>query len=272
MASTNPFDNPPPSDPHPEPESEPNRDPQPQLHHPPTSPTLAESTMPPPKTALQVDFSLKKWKVIISPISTSSSSPEPSDSALYRIDTQSTRRPQMLFRRANAPESSPPFGTGTLHTFSINPDYTLHNTSQPLTATKRFRTSYTYQSAIFSRVPGQTETMTWTSTSGFKNWDFILLDGDMLPVARYSSRVWAVRKWGKIEFLGERTEDERAREEIVVTGLVLFFCMVVRASSIFAFFGACFYRPGVNVKRSLEGGKGDVHVDVDGDGHGGRRE
>ncbi|PLB54181.1 hypothetical protein P170DRAFT_460390 [Aspergillus steynii IBT 23096] len=195
MTSTNPFDNPS------------NHDHEPRDHdhdhdHQPEQ-------QPSPKSALQVDFSLKKWKVIISPLSTTSSSPDPSASALYRIDTQSMRTPQMLFRRFSDPPTAPPFATGTLHTFKINPDYTHHSTSNTLTATKRFRTEYTYQSTLFSRNPGQTETMTWTSTSGFKNWDFILLDGDMLPVARYSSRIWAVRKWGKIEFLGERTEDER---------------------------------------------------------------
>lgn len=243
MTSTNPFRNPP--SPDRDHDQEPQHHEQQEQHQPSTLLNPPDT----PNSALQVDFSLKSWKVIISLLSTTSDSPDPAPPALYRIDTQSMRTPQMLFRRASEPSTSTPFATGTLHTFKINPDYTLHDTPNTLTATRRFQTSYTYQSTLFARSPGHPETMTWTSTSGFKNWDFILLDGDMMPVARYSSRLWAVRKWGKIEFLGERARSEKVREEVVVTGLVLFFCMAVRATSIFQLFGACFYRP----KKGVEG-------------------
>ncbi|KAA8642058.1 hypothetical protein EYZ11_005573 [Aspergillus tanneri] len=182
---------------------------------------------------LQIDFSWKKFQVLITRLHDTTSEP------VYILDTQTLKKPTLIFRRANS--NPDPIGTGTMHVFNINPDYTLHSHKGKLTAQKRWQTEYTYRSDAFSSSDKPT-TMTWTSTSGFKNWDFICLDENMLPVARFSSSLWAVRKLGQIDFLGDRADDENAREEIVVTGLTLYFCMVLRTTSILQFFGAVFYR------------------------------
>ena len=54
-----------------------------------------------------------------------------------------------------------------------------------------------------------------------------------------------MKKVGEIEFLETRAGSSDAiREEIVVTGLTLFYCMVLRSNSMLSLFGAIFSRPG----------------------------
>lgn len=71
--------------------------------------------------------------------------------------------------------------------------------------------------------------MTWTSESDFKTWDFICLDPQQMPVAKFSANMWAWKKIGKVEFL--KPANEQAREEIVVMGNIL------------SVFGAIFAKP-----------------------------
>ena len=70
------------------------------------------------------------------------------------------------------------------------------------------------------------------------------MDEQQMPVAKFSANAWAIKKVGKIEFPGPKADSDAVRDEIVVTGLMLFYCMLFRASNIFAFFGAIFSRPG----------------------------
>ena len=65
-----------------------------------------------------------------------------------------------------------------------------------------------------------------------------------MPVAKFSANGLAVKKVGNIEFLRPKANSPVARDEIVVTGLTLFYCMLLRSSSILSFFGAIFARPG----------------------------
>lgn len=77
-----------------------------------------------------------------------------------------------------------------------------------------------------------------------------------MPVARFVTKVWATKKIGRIEFMGPRADSEALRDEIVVTGLTLVYCMALRASSILSFFGAFFASPGHDKK-----GKSEVESD-----------
>ena len=66
-----------------------------------------------------------------------------------------------------------------------------------------------------------------------------------MPVAKFSSNIWACKKVGNIEFLGSKAATSNVvRDEIVVTGLTLFCCMALRMNNILSLFGAIMARPG----------------------------
>lgn len=180
---------------------------------------------------LQVDFSWKKFKAIITEKETPQAKP------IYIVDFKASK-PHLLFKTA-ADDSV--LGSGTLHPISINADCYIRGQSIKLEAVKRFKTEYTHLSYVFSETDAPVP-MAWTSTSDFKSWDFICLDPKQNPVAKFSANIWAVKKVGNIEFLGSTSD--AARDEIVVTGLTLFYCMVLRTNSILSLFGAIFLRPG----------------------------
>ncbi|KAF2178158.1 hypothetical protein K469DRAFT_456224, partial [Zopfia rhizophila CBS 207.26] len=182
---------------------------------------------------LQVDFSWKKFKSLIT------EKDDPQSKPIYIVDYK-TFKPHLVFKSA-ADDST--FASGTLHHISINADCEIRGQPVTLKALKRFKTEYTHLSHAFSNNDAPVP-MTWTSTSGFKTWDFICLDTQQMPVAKFSANAWAVKKVGNIEFLGSKAATSDAvRDEIVVTGLTLFYCMVLRSSSILSFFGAIFSRP-----------------------------
>ncbi|KAH8654421.1 hypothetical protein BGZ60DRAFT_418469, partial [Tricladium varicosporioides] len=110
-------------------------------------------------------------------------------------------------------------------------------------ALKRWKTSYEHLSYAYSNTDTPVP-MTWTSSCDFKHWDFICLDQNQLPVAKFSANWWAITKVGYIEFLGERPLTDAMREEIVITGHTLFYTMAIRTSSILSFFGAIFAKTG----------------------------
>lgn len=208
---------------------------------------------------LQVDFSWKKFKALITENDDSQSKP------IYIVDFKAFK-PHLVFKSAVDNSS---FASGTLHPISINADCEVRGQLIALKALKRFKTEYTHLSYAFS----DTDTpvpMTWITTSSFKTWDFICLDTQHMPVAKFSANIWAVSKVGKIEFVGSRAASSDAiRDEIVVTGLTLFYCMMLRTSSILSLFGAIFSRPGRDDKNmptaaseQLTGGDED-HVDAE---------
>lgn len=91
-------------------------------------------------------------------------------------------------------------------------------------------------------------TLTWTSGSDFKTWDFVCVDEHQMPVTRFVANVWAVKTVGRIEFLGSRAGSEALRDGIVVTGLTLIYCMALRSASLLSFFGVFFASPGYDKK------------------------
>lgn len=187
----------------------------------------------PRNPTLQVDFAWKKMKALV----TDSESPE---TPLYVIDFQTIRSPCIIFKSASDQKE---IGSGTLHPISINADYQLHGRKGQLKALKRWQTQYTHLSQAFSNDDSPV-IMTWVSTCGFKTWDFICNDEEMNPVARFSSQAWNMKKLGKIEFMGPLAASREAQEEIIVTGITLYYCMLLRTTNILSLFGAIFSRPG----------------------------
>ena len=190
---------------------------------------------------LQVNFSWKKWKALIT------EKEDPESNSVYIVDFKTLKAPHLVFKSA-ADDST--VGTGTLHPISINADCKLHGQSIELKAQKRFKTEYMHLSHAFSDNDAPVP-MYWTSNSGFKIWDFICLDQNQLPVAKFSANVWGVKKIGNIEFLGEKAASDAARDEIVVTGLTLFYCMLLRYNNVLSLFGAIFSRPGHNNNKEM---------------------
>jgi hypothetical protein len=195
-------------------------------------------------STLQVDFSYKKFQALITevvqpsgPIFTEHDKPS---NPVYTVDFHIIKAPHMIVKSAI---DSTTVGTGTLHPISIHADYEIHGQKRQLKALKRFKTSYTHLSSAFSSTSSPV-TMTWTSKCGFKTWDFICLDEQQNAVAKFTANVWAVKKMGNIEFLGLKANSQAAREEIIITGLTLFYCILLRSTSILSFFGAIFVRLG----------------------------
>lgn len=196
-----------------------------------TSQSLQDRNIP----RLNVEFSWKKWNTVITDGCNSDSNP------IYTVSFQkSNKSPHFFFKSAPDYET---IGTGTLHTFSINAEYELHGQNDTLVAQKRWQTVYTYHSRAFSdnNLP---VILTWSSSRGFKKWNFVCMNENQETVARFSVNIWALKKTGTIEFMGAKAECEAAREEIVVTGLTLLYCTILRSCSILSFLGAIFAYPG----------------------------
>ncbi|KAF9887502.1 hypothetical protein FE257_010080 [Aspergillus nanangensis] len=202
-----------------------------------------------PRT-LTVNFSWKKWKTLIS------YGDQPGSEPAYIMESKTFKRPNLIFK-SGAGDST--IGTATLHSVGINPDFEIHGSPGALTAKSRLLTDYIYISKKFN-TDGRPMTMTWTSGSAFKSFDFVLLMEDQLPVAKFTSRTLALKNMGKIEFLDSRSDDPAVRDEIVVTGLTLFFCMIYRASNFFNLVGAAIYRPGHETKKATQSAQ-QIQVD-----------
>ncbi|KAJ5774212.1 hypothetical protein N7457_009108 [Penicillium paradoxum] len=189
-------------------------------------------------SAFTVDFTWKKWMGVVSDAN------KPGSDPLYTIhfpfNVLSKNAATMVFKQASNEEV---IGSGKLNVVSINASYELHGQKAHLLAQKRWRTVYTHRSLNFSDTDSPV-TMTWTSDCGFKNWDFVCVDEQQMPVAKFTANAWGVTKIGKIEFMGSKADNRAAQEEIMVTGITLFYCMMVRCNNIFNLFGAIFARPG----------------------------
>jgi len=189
--------------------------------------------LPSGPNSLQVDFSWKKLKALVT--EDNGNGPKP----VYIADCKSMKiHPELHFQHA---ENEEEFAVGTIHPISIDADAIFRGQPIKIKATKRWRTKYEHLSYAYSSTP---TVLSWVSDSDFKTWDFICLDPNQLPIAKFSAKIWALKKFGNIEFLGEATENKEMREEIVVVGLTLFSCMSLRATSLLSFFGAFFAKPG----------------------------
>ncbi|KAF4443783.1 hypothetical protein FACUT_1064 [Fusarium acutatum] len=199
----------------------------------------ANDNMQPSNTVYEVDFKWKKMKALVSEKhpQTHTSTPK------YIVDYHAFKCTTLVFHPYEDPEAV--IGTGTLHPVTIHATYELHGQKGTIKALKRFITSYTHLSYNYSNSPdGTPAAMTWTSDSSFKTWDFTCLDEQESAVARFSANCWSLNNIGCIEFLGPKASDPAVREEILVTGMTLFYQMVLRATNVLSLGGAIFARPG----------------------------
>lgn len=135
-------------------------------------------------------------------------------------------------------------GTGTVHVISIEPDFEIHGRKGTLRAQHRLKSHYTYLSHAFSD-SDQPVLMTWVSgDTGFVDWDFVCLDENQNPVAKFTAHIWGVKRMGKVEFMGPRALSEAVRDEVVVVGCTLYYCMCVRMNNVFNLVGSAIVRPG----------------------------
>lgn len=187
----------------------------------------------PDEHTLLVDFSWHKFTTLITKKS------DPKSNQLYLVGCK-VLKSNLEFKTAS---DSQVFGTGHLPTVSIDTDCTVRSHAIQLKALKRLKTSYTHLSYAYSdtEIPVP---MTWTSTSNFKTWDFVCLDENMEPVARFKTNIWALKRIGEIEFMGPKCGEESTREEILVVGITLFYTMLVRSSSLLSLIGAAVAKPG----------------------------
>ncbi|KAL2062052.1 hypothetical protein VTL71DRAFT_6318 [Oculimacula yallundae] len=192
------------------------------------STTTSKSQNP---SILQVVFSWRKFESLVSEKVEEGQIAKP----IYIVDYHTLKINPRLDFKSVADGSI--IGTGTVHPVSINADCVHRGQAIELQATSRLHTRYLHLSYNFSDTEKPVP-MTWASDCDFKTWDFVCLDPNQMPVARFSANIWATKKVGNIEFLGERTAiSEAAREEIVITGLTLFSCMTLRMNNFLNLFG-----------------------------------
>ncbi|TVY71257.1 hypothetical protein LSUE1_G007152 [Lachnellula suecica] len=199
-----------------------------------SSMTNEQPTSPNENHTLQIDFSWGKFKSRIFEKN------DPESKSLYILDYHCLS-PHLVFKSTS---DNSTIGIGKVHAISIDADCEVHGRPIKLKALKRFKTQYTHLSPAFS----DTDTpvpMTWTSSSDFKTWDFICLDEHQNPVAKFSANIWALRKLGNIEFMGPKAlNSAAAREEILVMGMTLYYCMAMRMNNPLSLLGAVFSSPG----------------------------
>lgn len=181
---------------------------------------------------MTIDFTWSKFKARITDCTSSKCDP------IYTLSTSLVQAPHLTILSGSA-QSDQVIGTGTIHPFSISPDYELHGVKSTLKAQKRLKTVYAHMSQSFSNTD-QPMKMTWTSSCGFKTWEFICVDENQIAVARISANMWAMKKLGKIEMMGPRAYDDAARDEIVVVGLTLVYCMWLRVNNPLNLVGSAF--------------------------------
>ncbi|KAJ5307605.1 hypothetical protein N7476_008261 [Penicillium atrosanguineum] len=222
--------------------------------------------------SLTIDFSWRKFKSIIYEGDTFGGTP------LYTLQYNFLGRLKLIFKRVSIPAAlaeitseetsntqddnsddnttgSNIVGKGKIRAVRIDADYEVHGRSDKLVAQKRWRTEYTHRSKAMSN-DGELVTMHWLSDSDFKTWDFICVDENQLPVAKFTANIWALKQLGKIEFMGPKAHDRVFQEEIMVAGTTLAYCMIMRVNNPLALLGSAFAKPGHDKDWNDETSKG----------------
>lgn len=198
----------------------------------------------PSSSSLFIHFSWKKFRHLVTADQNDISQP------IYNVSIRSTIGPHIIIRY---PDTEGIIGTGTLHAFSISPRYTLRNRPGQLKALARLRTEYNHISHTY-QLDGRPHSMRWTSASGFASWDFVCIDETGNAVARFSASVWNVKKVGRIDFLDPKiASNEAFREEVLLLGLTLYYCMWFRTYNVFNIAGSIFTNTKPLDKDAIDG-------------------
>ena len=199
--------------------------------HPPT----------PPGLHLQIDFSYRKFKNLVS---------EKANNTLTPLYAQrfGVLKPQLKYD-ALAPDGTAPtsIGTGTIMNVSISAECTLHGETIDLKPLKRWKTQYNYLSRAFSHSDnGNPVPITWVTETSLKIWDWVCINSaTQEPIAKMSVNLWALKQVGNFYF--EKTKEELGqwkRDEVVVTGLTLLYVMISRINNPLNLVGSMVAKPG----------------------------
>ena len=113
--------------------------------------------------AYKVDFTWKKFKGVITDNKT--------NAPIMDIDCKRMTKPHLKFQNFK----NELIGTASFNVVSIHAECEIRGQPKRIQAMKRFATEYTYLSNAFAHGSDAPVPMYWTSSSGFKHWDFILL-------------------------------------------------------------------------------------------------
>lgn len=160
---------------------------------------------------------------------------------LYIADFHTVKAPHVIFESAT---DGSRIGTGTVHAISIDAKYEIHGRKGTLQAMRRLKAEYTYPSYALSEDGKTPVAMKWIMSCGLKNWDFVCLDDQEMPIAKIKANTWACKKAGVIEFMNTEALSPELRDEVVVTGVTLWLCMLLRSTNFFSLFGAMFAKTG----------------------------
>lgn len=215
---------------------------------------------------LTVNFAWRKFKSSISDVN----NPE---KPLYIVGYKVFPKLKFIFQRATSDEGSDGnaeddgktednvFGTGTVNNVSIDSSWECNGHKDKLVAQRRFRTAYTHRSTALAE-NGKPKVVTWSGDVGLTKWDFVCVDENQVPLAKYTANLWGMKKIGKIELMGPRAHDPAFRDEMVITGMTVGYTMVWRANNIFQLFGSLFGKPGKDKEYPVEEGRAQKDSDT----------
>ncbi|ORX36506.1 hypothetical protein BD324DRAFT_629123 [Kockovaella imperatae] len=169
--------------------------------------------------SLKVDYQWRKKEVKISMAS------DTTDKPVYIADYHWMTNPTLVIKRCSDDLT---IGTGNSQAISINPSYTFGDYNGELRASSRFLTRYTFESQHYKVKP---EILHWSANMGIKNWDFTCFDKDEVPVAKFHSNVWYIKKIGLLDFYEPCDENQSLREEIMVVAMTMYNQMLIRINS-----------------------------------------
>ncbi len=133
-----------------------------------------------------------------------------------------------------------------IHSFKICAETTIRGREIELKPLSKLLTRYNYLShTLVPYVGAAPVPITWVTEYSMKIWDFICLDQNEQPIAKFSANIWAVKEVGNFYF--EKPADQitdAARDEILITGTTLLYTMVTRMNNPLNLVGAAFAKTG----------------------------
>lgn len=187
---------------------------------------------------LQINFAWSKFTNNVSEVNGSSLKP------LY-IQHFGMRKPNL---RYNAPDDKTELATGTINTFHISGECHIGGRTIELKPLRRLETQYNYLSYAFADIadPKTPVAVSWVARFTKKTWDFVCIDAAQMPIAQFSANLWKLVEVGNIYFAkSAATVTDAQRDEVVFTGLTIFYIMVTRMNNPLHLLGAAFSKPGV---------------------------
>ncbi|CAO2653577.1 Nn.00g029880.m01.CDS01 [Neocucurbitaria sp. VM-36] len=183
---------------------------------------------------LQIDFAWSKFRNLIF---------EKNGDRLEPVYIQHFRPTKPQLRFESVTENSH-IASGTINNVSISGACTIRSHDIDLKPLKRWKTEYNYLSKTFSSSADPVP-ISWIANSSLKIWDFVCLDANQLPIAKFSVNLWALKQVGNIYFERSKEEiSEEERDEVVVVGVTLLYIMMTRVNNPLHLLGAAFAKPG----------------------------